>query len=91
MIPRKKRIAIMIVLISVIIVLLLGVFALLYLKTDMFKSNQNLFLKYFTQSFENLKMLENEDILGINQTLSANKYDSELIRKYRIYRKHSNK
>lgn len=91
MIPRKKRILILTVLIILILLAIVGVLGFLYLKTDMFKSNKELFSKYLIQGIENAKILENEELLKINEKLNNNKYNSELVRKYRIYTKYSNK
>lgn len=51
---QKKNKKILIILIILCIILILGVtFAILYFATDLFKSNQELFLKYAKGAFEN--------------------------------------
>lgn len=72
----------MVALIILVIAIVLSILAVLYLKTDAFKSNQVLFSKYFLQSFNNLEKLENEEVAKINEILNSNKYNAQLIRKY---------
>lgn len=80
MIPRKKRkiititLSVLIVLISVAI---LGI--ILYINTDIFKSNEELFIKYLLQNSKAVEILKYEDNLGIKNTLDTNKYSSGLI------------
>ena len=51
---KKKNKKMLIILIILCIILILGVtFAILYFATDLFKSNQELFLKYASKAFEN--------------------------------------
>ena len=76
MIPRKKRILIMIISIILVVLMLLVAFALIYLNTDMFKSNKTLFMKYLGQNSENvkqmyLKIMQENDY---EKALSQNKY-----------------
>ena len=78
MIARKKRIAILVVSIVLVILAIVGTIIFLYLKTDAFKSNETLFAKYFMQSFNAIDIIKNNDALGIDNTLNANKYTSEL-------------
>lgn len=78
MMPRKKRIAILVISIILAIFIILGILGFLYLKTDAFKSNENLFAKYFVQNFDAIEILKSEDTLGIENTLNTNKYTSEL-------------
>ena len=54
MIPRKKRRLILIISIVLIILILLIGFALVYINTDMFKSNKTLFMKYLGQNTQNM-------------------------------------
>lgn len=81
MIPRKRRIIMLVIPIVLVIFIILGILAFLYLKTDAFKSNETLFAKYFIQNFDAIEILKNEDTLGIEDTLNNNKYISELIGK----------
>ena len=76
MIPRKKRRLILIISIVLIILILLIAFALVYINTDMFKSNKMLFMKYLGKNIQNI----NEAYTQINQktnyenTLEQSKY-----------------
>lgn len=78
MMARKKRIAILVVSIVLVILAIVGTIIFLYLKTDAFKSNETLFAKYFIQSFNAIDTIKNDDLLGIEDTLNTNKYTSEL-------------
>ena len=75
MMPRKKRKTLAIV-ISVAIILIIAIVGiLLYLNTDMFKSNQTLFLKYIGKNTENVKDIEKVfDNTDYNNFLQTNKY-----------------
>ena len=55
MIPRKKRRLILIVSIVLVILIMLTAFLLVYINTDMFKSNKTLFMKYLGQNVENME------------------------------------
>ena len=46
MIPRKKRRLILIISILLVILMIFTAFVLVYINTDMFKSNKTLFMKY---------------------------------------------
>ena len=46
MMTRKKRITLIIVIVVLVLLIIGGIFTFLYLNTDMFKSNQTLFVKY---------------------------------------------
>lgn len=76
--PRKKRIAIIVTFITLLILIISGILAFLYLKTDAFKSKESLFAKYLIQNFNAIEILKNEDNLGIENTLSTNKYISQI-------------
>lgn len=78
MMTRKKRITLAIT-ISVVIVLTIAItLILLYLNTDMFKSNQTLFLKYFGKNSENIKGIEKIfENTEYEQSLENNKYLEE--------------
>ena len=54
MIPRKKRRLILIISIVLVILIILTAFVLVYINTDMFKSNKSLFMKYLGQNVENM-------------------------------------
>lgn len=75
---RKTRIALMIAAIVLTILIIIGILGFLYLKTDVFKTNEELFAKYFMKGFDAIDVIKNEDTLGIENTLETNKYTSEL-------------
>lgn len=81
MMPRKKRIAIIVVSIILIITIILFLLLFMYLKTDIFKTKEELFIKYSSQNLNMLEILKNEDVLGIKDKLDTNKYTSQLIGK----------
>jgi len=56
---RKKRITLIIVIVVLVLLIIGGIFAFLYLNTDMFKSNQTLFVKYLGKNSENIQGLQN--------------------------------
>ena len=58
MMTKKKRRLVLIIIIVLILVILATTFLVLYLNTDMFKSNQTLFVKYIGKNADNLKALE---------------------------------
>ena len=58
MMPRKKRIALAIAIPVIIVIIIITTGILLYLNTDMFKSNKTLFLKYLGENSENLKAIQ---------------------------------
>ena len=76
MIPRKKRR--MIIMISVILVLLiiLTAFLIVYINTDMFKSNKTLFEKYFSKNVENINQMYTslDSKTDYENSLEQNKY-----------------
>ena len=51
---KKKRRLVLIIIILLILVILAAIFFVLYLNTDMFKSNQTLFVKYIGKNTNNL-------------------------------------
>lgn len=75
MMPRKKRIALAIAIPVIIVMIIITTGILLYLNTDMFKSNKTLFLKYLGENSENLKAIQ--DIFESSEyekKLQDNKY-----------------
>lgn len=78
MMARKARITLIVISIIIIILIITGILAFLYLKTDTFKSNEELFAKYLMKGFDAIDIVKNEDTLGIENTLETNKYTSEL-------------
>ncbi|CDB32345.1 unknown [Clostridium sp. CAG:575] len=78
MIPRKKRILIITISIILVISVIVGIFIFLLLKTDLLKTKEELFSKYFVQNFQILDALS-LDNKEIDNTLENNKYSSSLI------------
>ncbi len=78
MMPRKKRILITAISIILVSIIIIGTFLFLFLQTELFKTKEELFAKYFAQNFELLNILTPNDG-QIEQTLENNKYKSNLI------------
>ena len=78
MIPRKKRILIITISIILVISVIVGILIFLLLKTDLLKTKEELFSKYFVQNFQILDALS-LDNKEIDNTLENNKYSSSLI------------
>ena len=78
MMPKKKRLAIIISVVTLIIILIVGTLAFLYIKTDLFKTNETLFTKYFMQNFNIVGTLLEDNSNPIQEELDNNKYTSEL-------------
>lgn len=78
MMPRKKRIAIIVTAIILVVLIIIGILIFLFAKTDMFKSKETLFIKYLSQNFDAIEILEYEDTLDIKSKLNNNKYESKI-------------
>ena len=77
--PRKKRIAVRISITLIILVLLAGGIVL-YMTTDMFKSNKVLFSKYTMQLLDNLGEIFNEEhMVEVEEMLNNHKLTSDTI------------
>lgn len=74
---RNKKIFTITIIILIILIILISI-AILYLKTDLFKSNKMLFTKYFSQNSQNLeqvyKTIANDEYL---ENLNQNKYTTQ--------------
>ena len=70
---KKKGIIIAIVIIILLIVIAVGG-VMLYLFTDLFKSNQTLFLKYIDQTMQSMKYEINEQTKDIIEAQKENPY-----------------
>ena len=70
---KKKGIIITIVIIILLIVIAVGG-VMLYLFTDLFKSNQTLFLKYFDQTIQGMKYETNDQTKDIIEAQKENPY-----------------
>lgn len=79
MMPRKKRIALAIAIPSIIVIIIIITGILLYLNTDMFKSNKTLFFKYLGKSSENIKKIEEIfESTEYEKNLQNNKYTDDI-------------
>lgn len=76
MIPRKKRRMIIIISIVIVLLILLIGFALVYINTDMFKSNKTLFKKYLGKNVDNIGVIYNDvsNKTDYEKSLEQNKY-----------------
>lgn len=77
MIPRKKRMALIFVPIIILVIIVPVFFILLYLKTDIFKSDQMMFIQYIGQNIENIDeiyktVIENEDDAKLKENKFTN-------------------
>lgn len=80
MITRKKRRMIIILICILVIAMISGVFIFLYINTDLFKTNNELFAKYFAQNFDIIKELEiQDDIKEKINTIENEKYQSNIV------------
>lgn len=79
MIPRKTRRMILIVSIIMLLVAIAVTLILLYLNTDMFKSNTTLFFKYLGQNIENMDSFYREAVKDeSSELLEQSKYTTEM-------------
>ena len=69
----KKKI-LLIVLPIILIIVGLAIGATLYFTTDLFKSNEQLFLKYFMQNGELFSIIENENAKAQSEFKTNNTY-----------------
>ena len=77
--PRKKRIILVISIITVLVLIALVLTGgFLYIKTDMFKSNEELFAKYLSQNINIFDCLTNEYAETIKDSLENEKYVSNI-------------
>lgn len=76
--PRKKRKALIIAIVGILIIVVSILTALLYFMTDIFKSNQSLFLQYISQNINNVdevyKILTEDEY---EEKLKENKYTND--------------
>lgn len=75
---RKKRITIITIAIVLVIAIIIGILAFLYIKTDAFKSNETLFAKYLVQNFNIIEVWEKSKNTDIENLLDTNKYTSQI-------------
>lgn len=78
MMTRKKRRTLIISILVVILLIITTSLIILYLNTDMFKSNQTLFFKYFGNNTQNIKEIEKIfENTEYENSLENNKYLEE--------------
>lgn len=65
MMTKKKRMTLLISIIVAVIIIIAAILGILYIKTDMFKSNKTLFLKYLGKNAENIGNLQS--IVQLNE------------------------
>lgn len=70
MMTKKKRMTLLISIIVAVIIIIAAILGILYIKTDMFKSNKTLFLKYLGKNAENIGKLQS--------IIQLNEYDNSL-------------
>lgn len=79
MATKKKKITIAIIIVIFVILVISGVCIVLYINTDMFKSNEVLFAKYLGQNLENIKLLETTlENTSYNETLDNSFYNTNI-------------
>ena len=59
---RGKKIGIIIIIIFFVVAVLGGIFAYLFLATDTFKGNKQIFFKYLSQTVEQVEEVKNSKI-----------------------------
>ena len=78
MIARKKQRLIIIISIVLIVLSIIGVLVALYLTTDMFKSKNSLFAKYFLQNVDNIQEIAKSQPTQIENAIQNQKLETEL-------------
>lgn len=74
---RGKKIGIIIIIIFFVVAVLGGIFAYLFLATDTFKGNKQIFLKYLSQTVEQVEEVKNSKILeNYKDRLNLDKYET---------------
>lgn len=74
----KNKSIIIVVTLIITIAIIASILAIMYFKTDMFKSNDILFSKYFAQNFEVLDLLNVQSNSEVERLLETNPYTSNL-------------
>lgn len=78
MIARKKQRLIIIISIVLIVLSIIGVLIALYLTTDMFKSKNSLFAKYFLQNVGNIEQIVKSQPTQIQDAIQNQKLETDL-------------
>lgn len=81
---KKKNVGIIIASIVAVIVIVVGVLAVLYFTTDLFKSEQQLFWKYLSNNTQVLEIISNENGEQQTQWKENNSYTSQGSLKFNI-------
>ena len=74
---NKKMLIILVIILLLLVVLAGGVIAALYFTTDTFKSNNELFWKYFLQNEKVSSIISNENYSSQQQFKAQNSYTSD--------------
>lgn len=75
---RTKKIIIIATCVAILFLITLGILLFLLLNTDVFKSNEVLFSKYFVQNFDLIEFLKVEENTEIETLVNNNKYTSKI-------------
>jgi len=76
---KSKKILIISIIAVIIVILILGgvTFAIAYTKTDMFKTDEQLFYKYFIEFAKNIEGLESKELEKYLEKTKSNSYESK--------------
>ena len=74
---RGKKIGIIIIIIFLIVAIVAGVFAYLFLATDIFKGNKKLFFNYISETVENVEKIADSKNLENLHRYNLHKYMSK--------------
>ncbi len=74
---NKKIVITLIITIAILIILSVGAVAALYFTTDIFKTNEQIFWKYFSENSKIVSILNNENVKLQNELKSQNSYTTE--------------
>lgn len=77
MMTRKKRILIILILLLAIVGIFSGLYALLFFKTDLLKSDRDLFYTYLGKNIDILDVIDDEWITKYEERTKNTKYDNE--------------
>lgn len=77
MMTRKKRILIILILLLAIVGIFSGLYALLFFKTDLLKSDRDLFYTYLGKNIDILDVVDDEWIAKYEERTKNTKYDNE--------------
>ena len=76
MAKKKRMLVTSIVIASIVVIIVIAACIGLYMTTDLFKSNRELFVKYAAGTFSNINKLFNDDNMNeMQQVFHNNKYE----------------